>query len=279
MPDYLPKHNRPFEQAAIGRFKADKQLGQHFLIDASMIERIVEVIKPSPETAFVEIGPGLGALTLPVLEQTKRLTAIEFDKRVIPILQQKARAIAGELTIVECDALSVDYGKLLGNANYKVFGNLPYQISTPIIFALSGLSCVEEMVFMLQKEVVARMAALPDERHYGRLSVMLQYRYEVSALFDVPPSSFSPPPKVMSAMVLLQRLVRPRWQVTSIAMFEKVVKQAFSMRRKTLRNALKPMISADEMAALGINAQLRPENIDGSAYVAISNYLTTTIRG
>lgn len=252
--------------------RAKKNLGQHFLTDNGIIERIVDAIDPESSDYLLEIGPGLGAITLPVLERAKQLTAIELDRRVIPILQEKSQPI-GQLSIIEQDVLTIDYPVLLGNHSWRVFGNLPYNISTPILFTLSVQEQITDMVFMLQKEVVDRMVALPSEKNYGRLSVMLQYHHDVFPLFDVPPESFSPPPRVMSAMVGMTRLAEPRWQVKDEKLFAEVVKQAFSMRRKTLRNTLKPMISGKDLERLGIDASQRAEVIGGEDFAKIANFL------
>lgn len=256
--------------------RANKNLGQHFLTDSGMIERIVDAVNPEAGEHLLEIGPGLGAITLPVLARAKQLTAIELDRRVIPILQEKSKPL-GQLTIIEQDVLAVDYPTLLAGQSWRVFGNLPYNISTPILFALSAQTAITDMVFMLQKEVVDRMTALPAEKNYGRLSVMLQYHHEVYPLFDVPPECFSPPPKVMSAMVGLTRLATPRWQVADETLFATVVKQAFSMRRKTLRNTLKPLISREALAKLGIDGSQRAEVISGEQFAQIANFLAKKI--
>lgn len=254
--------------------RANKKLGQHFLTDHGMIARIVDAIAPENAEHLLEIGPGLGAITLPVLQRANhnQLTAIELDRRVIPILKEKSQPL-GELTLIEQDVLTIDYATLLGEQSWQVFGNLPYNISTPILFTLSAIPHIEQMTFMLQKEVVDRMVALSGEKHYGRLSIMLQYHHEVYPLFDVPPDAFNPPPKVMSAMVGMTRLAHPRWEVKDDELFATVVKQAFSMRRKTLRNTLKPLIDGDAISALGIDPTLRPEMIDGQDFALISNYL------
>ncbi|PID63031.1 MAG: 16S rRNA (adenine(1518)-N(6)/adenine(1519)-N(6))-dimethyltransferase [Gammaproteobacteria bacterium] len=252
--------------------RANKKLGQHFLTDTGIIARIVDAIDPDQGQHLLEIGPGLGAITLPVLERCRHLHAIELDRRVIPILQEKAQAL-GQLDIIEQDVLTLDFPTLLGEYDWRVFGNLPYNISTPILFALSAQPNITDMVFMLQKEVVDRMVALPSEKHYGRLSVMLSYHHDVYPLFDVPPDSFSPPPKVMSAMVGLTRLDKPRWDVADEAAFAAVVKQAFAMRRKTLRNTLKPFISGEDLLSLDIDPSQRAEVLDGEVFARIANYL------
>lgn len=279
MKKHTAKSSAKNKQRPRNAVRANKNLGQHFLTDESMIARIVDAIAPETAEQFgqqlLEIGPGLGAITLPVLARSKRLTAIELDRRVIPILQEKSLPL-GELTIVEQDVLSVDYPTLLQNKAWRVFGNLPYNISTPILFCLSALENISDMTFMLQKEVVERMTAQPGDNHYGRLSVMLQYHHDVYPLFDVPPQSFNPPPKVMSAMVGMTRLSHPRWAVNDTAVFTNVVKQAFSMRRKTLKNNLKTLISAEQLAELSIDASLRAQVLDGSDFAKIANAITAS---
>ena len=254
--------------------QAKKKLGQHFLVDQGIIERIVDAINPETGDYLLEIGPGLGAITLPVLARTKSLIAVEIDRLIIPVLLKKSKSL-GKLKIIEQDVLTVNYQQLMQKNTWRVFGNLPYNISTPILFALSSVKNISEMIFMLQKEVVDRMIALPKDKNYGRLSLMLQYHHDVYSLFDVPPESFNPPPKVMSAMVGLIRLDKPRWSVDDEALFNKVVKQAFSMRRKTIRNNLKSLISSKDLSFLGIDPSLRAEVIDGSRFAKITNYLTT----
>lgn len=259
------------------RVSANKRLGQHFLSNEDIISRIVDVINPMDALAegqkLLEIGPGLGAITLPLLKQAKTLTAIELDHRVIPILQAQAKPL-GQLNLIESDVLCIDYPQLLGNETWRVFGNLPYNISTPILFRLIAQPQIDEMIFMLQKEVVERMTATPGNKNYGRLSVMLSYYHEIYPLFDVPPESFSPAPKVMSAMVGLKRLSQPRWHIDDSVLFTNLVKQAFTMRRKTLRNNLKSLITGETIEALGINPNQRAECLGGQDFAIMTNYLS-----
>lgn len=250
--------------------KANKKLGQHFLTDQDMIDRIVRAIHPLPEQNLLEIGPGLGAITLDVLKQCEKLTVIELDRRVIPILKASSERY-GELNIINQDVLAVNYASLLGDQSWRVFGNLPYNISTPILFTLSEHARITDMVFMLQKEVIDRMSANVGEKAYGRLAIMLQQLYVVEPLFDVPPESFSPPPKVMSGMVALFRRDVPQWQVNDVKTFSHVVKQAFGMRRKTLRNNFKGILSVDDIEALDIDPSARAETLTGEAFAKISN--------
>lgn len=255
------------------KITANKRLGQHFLTDTGMITRIVDSLNLDNNLSLLEIGPGLGALTLPVLQRTQQLTAVELDKRVIPVIKAQAAPL-GHLTLIEQDALNVDYPSLLGQQHWHVFGNLPYNISTPLLFTLAAIPQIKQMTFMLQKEVVDRLVAQPGEKNYGRLSIMLQYHHDLYPLFDVPPTSFDPPPKVMSAMIGAVRLPQPRWPAKDPQQLAQVVKQAFSMRRKTLKNNLKPLIDSKNLTALGIDPGLRAEVIDGYTFTQISNFLS-----
>jgi len=252
-----------------------KSLGQHFLSDPNMIDRIVRAIDPQPGQRLVEIGPGAGAITRPLLRRHGALTVIEFDRDLIDPLTALGRELGAELSIVHADVLSVDFSALTAPGDkIRLIGNLPYNISSPILFhALDHLDSISDMVFMLQKEVVDRMAAAPGSKVYGRLSVMLQARCRVTPLLKVPPGCFKPPPKVDSAVVrLLPRdpaelgLIQPR-------MFEHVVRHAFAQRRKTLRNALASVCDGDRLQALGIDPGARAETIAVPDYVRLANAL------
>lgn len=250
---------------------ANKNLGQHFLTDSAVIAGIVDNIRPNTTDNFLEIGPGLGAITFEVLTECKTLTAIELDRRVIPILADKANSV-GQLQIINQDVLELDFSAILADKPWVVFGNLPYNISTPILFKLTAQPQVERMVFMLQKEVVERMVAEPGEKNYGRLAIMLQLTHDIDFLFDIDPTAFSPPPKVMSSLVELFKRPTLRWQVNDVAVFSKLVKQAFAMRRKTLKNNLKPILTESEIHNLGVDASLRPEQISGEDFAKLSNF-------
>ncbi len=252
--------------------RAKKNLGQHFLSDQSIITEIVNSINPNEQDNFLEIGPGLGAITIDVLEISKKLTVIELDRRVIPVLKVKSKLV-GDLEIIQQDILTVDFDEVLAGKQWKIFGNLPYNISTPILFSLNNIKNISEMTFMLQKEVIDRMEAMPGDKAYGRLSIMLQQTHDIFALFDVPPESFSPPPKVMSAMVKMVTRDEVQWAVSSNERFYDVVKMAFSMRRKTLRNTMKSVLTSEEIESLGIDSGLRAEKITGQQFADISNYL------
>jgi len=221
--------------------RARKRFGQHFLHDPNVIAGIVEAIDPQPGDRLVEIGPGLGALTLPLLERAGRLEVVELDRDVIPLLVEKARG-RGELVVHEGDVLDVDFPALRGTGpKLRICGNLPYNISTPLMFhLLDSAGAIQDLHFMLQREVVARMAAKPDGGDYGRLTVMLAARCAVERLFDVGPGAFRPPPKVHSSIVRLTPHQTPPFEVGDPTRFAAVVAAAFGQRRKTLRNASPP---------------------------------------
>jgi 16S rRNA (adenine1518-N6/adenine1519-N6)-dimethyltransferase len=238
-----------------------KRFGQHFLHDPGVLRRIVEAIAPQRGDAVVEIGPGEGALTRPLLERLDRLDAIEIDRDLARRLG--AEFPAERLAVVCADALDTDFSAFAGGV--RIVGNLPYNISTPLLFHLARFADrVRDLHFLLQKEVVERMVAKPSTPEYGRLSVMLQVRFAMKKLFDVAPGAFRPPPKVVSAFV---RLV-PLPDAAIPENFADVVRRAFSARRKTLRNALS--LAPAEFAALGIDPGLRPENLSPGDYLRIT---------
>ena len=241
-----------------------KRFGQHFLADASVVDAIVDAIDPRPGEALVEIGPGLGALTGPLLERCQALTVIELDRDLAARLRRQAR-----LTVVEADVLKVDFTALASERGQplRVVGNLPYNISTPILFhLLEHVAQVRDQHFMLQKEVVTRMAAAPGGRDYGRLSVMLQWRYAIETVLDVPPESFEPPPQVDSAVVRMRPL--PETGAVDAARLGELVGVAFSQRRKLLRNTLGRWL--DERGYGGeFDLQRRAEEVPVAEYLAL----------
>ncbi|MEM9102411.1 MAG: 16S rRNA (adenine(1518)-N(6)/adenine(1519)-N(6))-dimethyltransferase RsmA [Pseudomonadota bacterium] len=252
--------------------QAKKRFGQNFLNDESIILDIVEAINPSPDDHLVEIGPGLGALTQQVLCRSGQLDVIELDRDIIPKLSRLCRTL-GELRVHEADALKFDFSKLQkDNTPLKVFGNLPYNISTPLIFhLLTNAAIISEMHFMLQKEVVDRLAAVPGTKSYGKLSIMTQYYCHVEALFDVPPEAFTPKPKVDSAIVRLIPYTRTSEQsVANIDVLAKIVNSAFTQRRKTIRNSLSEWFKPQELEAQGLKATERAENIDVTTFVTLA---------
>ena len=247
-----------------------KSLGQHFLNDSAVIERIIQAIAPEPGDQLLEIGPGLGAITYPLLRRCERLYAIELDQNLALRLQQETRH-PGALEVINADVLKFDLNTLPGNSAYRVVGNLPYNISTPLLFhLLASLQRIKDMHFMVQKEVALRMVAHPGSKSYGRLSIMLQQRSDCDYLFDVPPSSFKPPPKVDSAVVRLRPLPHPRHDHGDDAIFSRIVQAAFEQRRKTVANALKPLIQRDLFDHCGIDPGLRAENLGISDYACLS---------
>jgi 16S rRNA (adenine1518-N6/adenine1519-N6)-dimethyltransferase len=253
--------------------KARKRFGQNFLHDQNIIGKIVQALNPQTTDVLFEIGPGLGALSKPVLQRSGKLNCIELDRDVIPILQHELAGV-GELTLLNRDVLTVDFTELAAGRMLRVFGNLPYNISTPLIFHLcQHLPVITDMLFMLQKEVVERMAAGPDDDAYGRLSVMLQYYCDVSYLFTVPPGAFRPAPKVQSAIVRLlphqHRALRPDQEPR----FAELVSFAFNARRKTLRNVWREHVTESQFAAASIDPGLRPENLALTDYLRLTQLL------
>jgi 16S rRNA (adenine1518-N6/adenine1519-N6)-dimethyltransferase len=251
-----------------------KRFGQHFLHDKQVIERLVNVIAPLPDQHLVEIGPGQGALTLPVLQKTGAMDVIELDRDLIPILSERCLT-AGSLNIHQADALAFDFGALVqNNKPLRVIGNLPYNISTPLIFhLLTFAGSIIDMHFMLQKEVVDRLAADHGSSDYGRLSIMVQYHCKVTALFDVPPSAFHPPPKVDSRIVRMVPYETVPFVAKNYGHLQSLVRQAFSQRRKTLRNCLKRLMTDEAWEKSSIDPKLRPEQLTVADYVKLSNDL------
>ena len=251
--------------------RARKRFGQNFLHDEHVIARIVKAITPGPGQKLVEIGPGQGALTAPLLAAAGELTAIEIDRDLAGMLRDRYAANPG-FHLIENDVLEVDFARLApGPASLRIVGNLPYNISTPLLFhLLQQHPLIHDMLFMLQLEVVQRLAAAPGNGDYGRLSVMMQYYCEVDLLFKVPPGAFTPRPKVDSAIVrLTPRRPSPFAKVSNEAL-ARVVKAAFSQRRKTLRNTLKEVFNAAQLATLPIDTGLRAENLGVDDYVRLA---------
>ena len=248
---------------------ARKRFGQHFLTDSMIIDGIVDAIDPKPGETLVEIGPGLGAMTDPLVARSGRLTVIELDRDLAARLRLRA-----ELDVVESDVLRVDFGALAtrSGGRLRVVGNLPYNISTPILFHL--LDAVEHVIdqhFMLQKEVVDRMVAEPATADYGRLSVMLQYRFAMASLMDVPAGAFTPPPKVVSSVVRMVPLGADRRTARDEALFERLVAAAFSQRRKTLRNAARAIAGDAAFGKAGIDAGRRGETLSVAEFIALAD--------
>lgn len=250
--------------------QARKRFGQHFLVDASVIDQIVRAIRPRADDAMVEIGPGLSALTAPLLESVEHLTVVELDRDLAARLRNTWAA--SRLTVVEADALTVDFSTL--GASLRIVGNLPYNISSPLLFHLAQYADqVLDQHFMLQREVIDRMVAEPGSSDYGRLSIMLQARYAMEKLFDVAPDAFDPPPKVVSSVVRMIPLPNERPRPRSEAAFAQVVAQAFSQRRKMLRRVLADWAADIDWDALGIAPTDRAEAVSPAQFMALSDQL------
>lgn len=249
--------------------RARKRFGQNFLSDPNIIRRIVDAIRPQAGETMVEIGPGLGAMTAPLIERLGHLHVVEIDRDLIARLRE--RYSPAQLTVHQGDALKFDFAAL--GAPLRIVGNLPYNISTPILFHLAGFAdAVADMTFMLQKEVVMRMVAEPGTEEYGRLSVMLQYRFGMGRMFDVPPGAFRPAPKVMSSIVRMAPLPADRLAATDEVLFGRIVMAAFGQRRKTLRNTLRDFMNEADFAALGLDSGLRGEKLALGEFIAIANH-------
>lgn len=251
---------------------ARKRFGQNFLTDPYYINACINAIRPAANDLMVEIGPGLGALTNPLLAALKHLHVVELDRDIVA--RWNAKFPPERLAVHACDALKFDFGSL-GNG-LRVVGNLPYNISTPLLFHLVTYTRqVKDMHFMLQKEVVERMVAEPDTSEYGRLSVMLQHRFSMEMLFIVPGDAFQPPPKVESAFVRMVPLPAPFPAVQDEALFQQVVAAAFSQRRKMLRNTLAGLLSPEDFNAIGINPTMRAEVLSVADFAAITNHISS----
>ena len=250
--------------------RARKRFGQHFLHDQNIIDLILRAINPLPGDNLVEIGPGQGALTYPLLKTCKDLTAIELDRDLVPVLQRESKRY-GELEVINADILEFELASLGNDQKFRLLGNLPYNISTPLMFhVLESMSQIEDMHFMVQKEVALRMVAGPGNNNYGRLSVMLQYRCNCQYLFDVGPGSFSPPPKVDSAVVRMTPLAEPLHDIGDERVFSAIVQAAFGQRRKTISNSLRSQISRESISACDINPSLRAENLTIGDFARLS---------
>ncbi|MEW8016988.1 MAG: 16S rRNA (adenine(1518)-N(6)/adenine(1519)-N(6))-dimethyltransferase RsmA, partial [Candidatus Thiodiazotropha endolucinida] len=249
-----------------------KRFGQNFLHDPGIIQRIVQAIDPQPGDNLVEIGPGQGAITTELLSLIGRMQAIELDRDLVGPLAERCASL-GELQIHNTDALKFDFTQLaVAERPLRVVGNLPYNISTPLLFhLLDQADQIRDMHFMLQKEVVDRMAAKPGSKTYGRLTVMLQARAEVTSLFNIGPGAFNPPPKVESAFVRLLPLKQSPYQIDDWDRFSRLVSQAFSQRRKTLRNSLGKLLTADAITAAGIDPGNRAEQLSVAEFVNLAN--------
>ena len=257
--------------------QARKRFGQNFLVDLAVVDAIVRAIAPKRDDAMIEIGPGLSALTAPLLDQLEKLTAIEIDRDLAARLRQ--RFSADRLTVFEGDALQVNFTQF--GSDLRIVGNLPYNISSPLLFAL--VECadqVRDQHFMLQREVVDRMVAEPGSSEYSRLSVMLQYRYQIHKLFDVAPEAFDPPPRVTSAIVRMIPRGNGRVRALDEKLFAAVVQRAFSQRRKMLRGVMGEWTALIPWETLGVLPTWRAEQVSVSGFVGMADALVSSgIRG
>lgn len=267
MPNLPPQHAR-------------KRFGQNFLQDAGVIDRLLRSIQARDNQRLLEIGPGRGALTEGLLDSGARLDVIELDLDLIPLLKLRF-GLRANFHLRQGDALDLDLAELNPEpGQLRVVGNLPYNISTPLIFHLLGQSrWIGDMHFMLQKEVVERLAANPGGGQWGRLSVMVQYHCRVDNLFPVPPQAFKPQPKVESAIVRLTPRPTPPFPAKSPALLERLVREAFNQRRKTLRNALGALLPVEGIEAAGVDPRLRPEQIDLAGFVRLADQLAEAGEG
>ena len=253
--------------------RARKRFGQHFLHDRNIIERILRAIDPRPGQNLLEIGPGQGALTYPLLQRCERLIAIELDRDLVPILEKHAQAL-GQLEVINADILKFELKSIATQEKFRLVGNLPYNISTPLMFhLLESAPLIKDMHFMVQKEVAQRIVARTGDASYGRLSVMLQLQCSCQYLFDVAPGCFKPPPKVDSAVIRLIPLEKPAQDIDDLARFSNIVQAAFGQRRKTISNSLKSILDRETIIACGIDPGLRAENLDIADFAKLSRAL------
>lgn len=251
-----------------------KRFGQHFLHDPAVLDHIISGISPKETDCMVEIGPGLGALTKRLLPLLKRLEVVELDRDLIPVLIADCHDL-GNLVVHQADALKFDFSSLTKiPRSLRVVGNLPYNISTPLLFhLLDNASIIQDMHFMLQKEVVDRIVAKPDTSSYGRLSVMIQSRCEAISLFNVGRGAFTPPPKVESAVVRLIPYENAPFEIANPKLFEEIVRAAFGQRRKTLRNSLKAFVTPEQWTTLNIDPMSRAEQLSVEDFAVLSNVI------
>jgi 16S rRNA (adenine1518-N6/adenine1519-N6)-dimethyltransferase len=272
---FVPDKRRDPKQQAGFHHQARKRFGQNFLHDQNVINQIIGSIAPEPQDHIVEIGPGQGALTRQLLQHCGKLDAVELDRDLANYLLQTLGADP-RFNLHQGDVLKFDFGNLTQiPGSLRVVGNLPYNISTPCMFhLLQYQDLIRDMTFMLQLEVVQRLAAAPGDNHYGRLSLMMQYHCRVEPLFEVPPTAFTPQPKVCSAIVRLVPHPTLPVQVEDLQCLQEIVRIAFTQRRKTLKNSLRTLISEVELNKLQIDTSLRPENLSLAEYALISDSIS-----
>jgi 16S rRNA (adenine1518-N6/adenine1519-N6)-dimethyltransferase len=260
--------------------RAKKRFGQHFLHDPGTIDRILRAIEPRPGDRLVEIGPGRGAITVPLLDAAGALDVVEIDRDVVPELERRCSG-HGELRIHLADALEFDLRALRGDGpRLRLVGNLPYNVSTPLLFHFLGqLDAVADMHFMLQKEVVTRMAARPGGKEYGRLTLMLAPWVRVEPLFDIGTGAFSPPPRVVSTFFALRAHEQPPFDYGDRGAYARVVAAAFAQRRKTLRNSLGRLLTQEQITAAGVDPSARPETLPPAQFAALARKLVASAAG
>lgn len=257
------------------KHRARKRFGQNFLVDQHIIQKIVAAVAPKPTDNLIEIGPGQGAITAPLLERCENLQVVELDRDLVARLQLQFQDSYPNLNIHQGDALKTDFGQFVQPERpMRIVGNLPYNISTPLLFHLLNYHTdILDMHFMLQKEVVDRLSSGPGNKTYGRLSVMVQYYCRVHPLFHVPPGSFSPAPKVDSAIVRILPQTTLAHPADDFSHFSRLVSAAFQQRRKTIRNTLKHMMDVDQLSQLDFDLTLRPEKLSVADFVGLSNQM------
>lgn len=252
------------------KHKARKRFGQHFLHDKNIIAKILDAIDPQKSDNMLEIGPGHGALTYPLLQRCGRLTAVELDRDLVSLLREKSQG-HGDLGVINADILKFNLDDLASSKPFRVVGNLPYNISTPLMFHLmKSIENIQDMHFMVQKEVALRIVAPENSQEYGRLSVMMQYFCRCQYLFDVAPGCFTPPPRVNSAIIRLQPHLQPVAEIGDFTLFSTIVQAAFGQRRKTIANALKTRVAPEIFEACHIDKKLRAENLSLSDFACLS---------
>jgi len=252
-----------------------KQLGQHFLHDPAVIGRIIREVAPQPRDRIVEIGGGLGALTRPLLEHVEELHVVEIDARLAGELEQHGRSSGTRLVVHHADALKFDFSSLSsGPGTLRVVGNLPYNISTPLLFhLLSHRAAIADMVIMVQKEVAKRIVSPPGNKDYGRLTVMLSAWMDAETCFDVGPGAFKPPPRVWSTVLHARPRVCARFAVDDEQRFADLVRRAFSMRRKTLRRGLAGLLTREQIESAGVDPTARPETLEPAQFAALARLI------
>ncbi|QRN41085.1 MAG: 16S rRNA (adenine(1518)-N(6)/adenine(1519)-N(6))-dimethyltransferase RsmA [Neisseriaceae bacterium] len=256
------------------KYKAKKRFGQNFLQDTFLIQHILQSISPTSFETLVEIGPGLGALTAPLSQTVKTIHVIEIDNDIVNFLSKQT--YSNQLVIHHQDVLNYNFNEL--PSPQKIIGNLPYNISTPLLFKLTNyINLIESMFFMLQKEVAERLIAQPGSSQFGRLSVLLQYYFNIEIILEIPPTAFKPVPKVDSAFIRMLPNQGAHGKVNNWEHFSKLVKQSFSMKRKTIFNNLKSILEQNTLLKLNINPTLRPEELSIEQYVLLSNYLESKL--